>query len=452
MLFVLLTIILYSIISNFLIGGLISVVNYNSYKLAFADDSNTSESSDNKDTGYAGNNKDNVITKEASKDQKEHSSNSDQNTENSTEIGKPQVDVKLEQPVHGGEKQKITVKVTNSSLDPIKGAKVTGTVKILSHKMELSEKTSNSGKVHFSIEIGAQSEPSVAKISLKTSAKGYDSESSKVFFNILPDKTEQEGKDKEQKVSSTDTKHDTKENTNGQQESNTDRNEKSITISTDSSTMNSNQDSCDEGESKKRNDNQEQCDPQVILSDVIINSVNDGNGKKLSNNETTTADNLELTFSDHGNSSVNTFDCSLDGKSAEECTSPYVIENISLGSHRFQVRGIEDDQGASYDTYSWIRKEKVELESALESSIQSPSLTQLVTAEGNGPVNPNPPNNISKSQPQNMPLFSILALDTAGPAVTSTNPINGTTEVPLDKVITATFNGTCTEFYGKCIS
>ena len=397
MLFVLLTIILYSIISNFLIGGLISVVNYNSYKLAFADDSNTSESSDNKDTGYAGNNKDNVITKEASKDQKEHSSNSDQNTENSTEIGKPQVDVKLEQPVHGGEKQKITVKVTNSSLDPIKGAKVTGTVKILSHKMELSEKTSNSGKVHFSIEIGAQSEPSVAKISLKTSAKGYDSESSKVFFNILPDKTEQEGKDKEQKVSSTDTKHDTKENTNGQQESNTDRNEKSITISTDSSTMNSNQDSCDEGESKKRNDNQEQCDPQVILSDVIINSVNDGNGKKLSNNETTTADNLELTFSDHGNSSVNTFDCSLDGKSAEECTSPYVIENISLGSHRFQVRGIEDDQGASYDTYSWIRKEKVELESALESSIQSPSLTQLVLPQGSGPVNPNPPNNISKS-------------------------------------------------------
>ncbi len=170
--------------------------------------------------------------------------------------------------------------------------------------------------------------------------------------------------------------------------------------------------------------------------------MNDGNGKKLSNNETTTADNLELTFSDHGNSSVNTFDCSLDGKSAEECTSPYVIENISLGSHRFQVRGIEDDQGASYDTYSWIRKEKVELESALESSIQSPSLTQLVLPQGSGPVNPNPPNNISKSQPQNMPLFSILALDTAGPAVTSTNPINGTTEVPLDKVITATFNGT----------
>ena len=81
--------------------------------------------SDNKDTGYAGDNKDNVITKEASKDQKEHSSNSDQNTENSTEIGKLQVDVKLEQPVHGGEKQKITVKVTNSSLEPIKGAKVT---------------------------------------------------------------------------------------------------------------------------------------------------------------------------------------------------------------------------------------------------------------------------------------------------------------------------------------
>ena len=188
-LFVLLTIILYSIISNFLIGGLISVVNYNSYKLAFAEDSNTSESSDNKDTGYAGDNKDNVITKEASKDQKEHSSNSDQNTENSTEIGKPQVDVKLEQPVHGGEKQKITVKVTNSSLEPIKGAKVTGTVKILSHKMELSEKTSNTGKVHFSIDIGAQSEPSVAKISLKTSAKGYDSRSSKLFFNILPDKS-----------------------------------------------------------------------------------------------------------------------------------------------------------------------------------------------------------------------------------------------------------------------
>ncbi len=93
--------------------------------------------------------------------------------------------------------------------------------------------------------------------------------------------------------------------------------------------MNSNQDSCDEGDSKKRNDNQEHCVPQGLLSDVIINSVNDGNGKKLSNNETTTADNLELTFSDHGNSSVNTFDCSLDGKSAEECISPYVIENIS---------------------------------------------------------------------------------------------------------------------------
>ena len=242
-------------------------------------------------------------------------------------------------------------------------------MKILSHKMELSEKTSNTGKVHFSIDIGAQSEPSVAKISLKTSAKGYDSRSSKLFFNILPDKTEQEGKDKEQKVSSTDTKHDTKKNTNGQQESNTDRNEKSITFSTDHSTMNSNQDSCDEGDSKKRNDNQEHCVPQGLLSDVIINSVNDGNGKKLSNNETTTADNLELTFSDHGNSSVNTFDCSLDGKSAEECISPYVIENISLGSHRFQVRGIEDQ--ASYDTYSWITKEKVELKSALESSNQS---------------------------------------------------------------------------------
>ncbi len=53
MLFVLLTIILYSVVSNFLLGGLPSLVNYNSYKLAFADDSNTSEISDNKDTGQS---------------------------------------------------------------------------------------------------------------------------------------------------------------------------------------------------------------------------------------------------------------------------------------------------------------------------------------------------------------------------------------------------------------
>ena len=52
------------------------------------------------------------------------------------------------------------------------------------------------------------------------------------------------------------------------------------------------------------------------------------------------------------------------------------------------------------------------------------------------------PNNISESRPQNIPLFPLLALDTSGPVVTSTDPINGTTEVPLDKVITATFNET----------
>src|SRR5262249_44273658 len=152
---------------------------------AFADASHTSRSSENKVTGSAGDNKDSVLKKETSKDQIEHSSISDQNKRNSTDIGKLQVKVNVDQPVHGGEKQKIEVTVTNSSLDPIKGAKVTGSVKILSHKMELSDKTSKSGKIQFPIEIGAQSEPSVAKILLKTSSKGYDSRSSKLFFNIL---------------------------------------------------------------------------------------------------------------------------------------------------------------------------------------------------------------------------------------------------------------------------
>ena len=72
------------------------------------------------------------------------------------------------------------------------------------------------------------------------------------------------------------------------------------------------------------------------------------------------------------------------------------------------------------------------------------SVDSSIDGNGDGIKDGSPiqPNNISKSQTAEYALFPLLALDTSGPVVTSTDPINGATEVPLDKVITATFNET----------
>ncbi|HJU78520.1 MAG TPA: Ig-like domain-containing protein, partial [Nitrososphaeraceae archaeon] len=89
-----------------------------------------------------------------------------------------------------------------------------------------------------------------------------------------------------------------------------------------------------------------------------INSVTDGNNQTLDNNDNTSSTSIEFTFmgTDSGGVGIGSLECSLDGGSFTECSSPikYSSANISDGAHILEVRA-EDKVGnlSPHSSFSW---------------------------------------------------------------------------------------------------
>jgi hypothetical protein len=121
----------------------------------------------------------------------------------------------------------------------------------------------------------------------------------------------------------------------------------------------------------------------TVPPDTLIDSAKDGSNITLTDGTDTESTSITFTFSGTDTSieegeevGINHFECSVDGSSFSNCTSPVQYDNISTGSHIVEIR-TEDNAGnldPSPSSFTWIVN-PVQQNNNVTNNITSPDLT-----------------------------------------------------------------------------
>ena len=121
----------------------------------------------------------------------------------------------------------------------------------------------------------------------------------------------------------------------------------------------------------------------TVPPDTLIDSATDGNATTLTDGSTTESRSISFTFSGTDTSieedeevGINHFECSIDGSSFSNCTSPVQYDNISSGSHIVEIR-TQDNAGnldPSPSSFTWIVN-PIQQENNVARNTTGPALT-----------------------------------------------------------------------------
>jgi len=112
---------------------------------------------------------------------------------------------------------------------------------------------------------------------------------------------------------------------------------------------------------------------QITTATTTIDSATDGNNNPVTDGGTTVSDEITFTFTGTATppTTVESFECSIDGSAFIACTSPHTLTGLSPGGHTFAVRVVDNDGNRQVPptTFTWTVEEEIDPVTAIQDLI-----------------------------------------------------------------------------------